>query len=38
LLEVDCRAIDAGMDCVRRQLNAAGSSLHSREETLVPCK
>lgn len=38
LLEVDRRAIDAGMECVRKQLNAAGSSLHSREETLVPCK
>ena len=38
LLEVDCRAIDAGMECIGTQLNAAGSSLHAREETLVPCK
>ena len=37
LLEVDCRAIDAGMDCVRKQLKRASSSLHSPKKALAPC-
>ena len=36
LLEVDCRAIDAGMACIRKQLNRA-SSIHSPEEALASC-
>ena len=36
LLEVDCRAIDAGMEFIRKRLNAA-SSLRSPEEVMAPC-
>jgi hypothetical protein len=32
LLEVDCRAIYSGMECVRKQLNRASSNLHSRDK------
>jgi len=37
LLEVDCRAIDAGIDCIRKQLNTASSSINRPEEVLAPC-
>jgi hypothetical protein len=34
LLEVDYRAIDAGIDCIRKQI-AERSAVHAREEHLT---
>ena len=37
LLEVDSRAVEAGIECIRKPLNSASSNLHWQEGVLAPC-